>query len=132
MSLLTPDDFADDQYGWLTNQISHAALGVFLVFSLCTTHYVVAGEFPHKTHVFLLIFAAYVLFEVLVQGWRGSDTVEDTVFVVGYGASGVLASFTELEVGSSVVLVDVLTIGIFFAFAMAHLFTGLRYRLIDS
>ena len=34
MRLLEPDDFAGDPYGWLTNQLSHWALGLLAAWAL--------------------------------------------------------------------------------------------------
>lgn len=127
-SLFEADDFAGDWYGWATNQISHIALGVFLVFLICMFGFVVADEMPYKGAVYALILFGYVAFELAAQGWRGWDTVEDTVFTAGYGAGGTLAGFSEVSAGSPMVAVDVVGLAPFFTMAVVHLTAGALYR----
>lgn len=130
-SLTDPDDFAGDWYGWLTNQISHIGLGVFLTFALCAVYWLINDEMPYRTSVYMVIATGYFAFEIYVQGWRGFDTVEDSVFTVGYGTSAILAAFQEINIGSPMVAVDILALLPFFIVASVHLFVGsiARHRM---
>ena len=128
MGLIKPNAFLDDWYGWLTNQASHMALGVFLAFSACVAVYFVVGEFPYRADVFAVCLLGYVAFELLTQGWQGYDTIEDTVFVVGYGVGAPLASFHEISVGSPNVSADLGALVVFFAAAAIHLAFGSAFR----
>ena len=127
-TILKPDSFPGDWYGWVTNQISHIFVGIALVFFASLICFYSFGEMPNKLTIYGAIFAGYVAFEVLVQGWRGVDTVEDTTFVVGYGAAGVLAGFTEVEVGSPYLELNLLGLAPFFAVAIVHLIAGAMHR----
>lgn len=131
-SLSEPEAFLDDWYGWLTNQAAHIGVGVFLVFCLCVTYWSAYGEMPDKTAVYLTILSGYVAFEIVIQGWRSFDTIEDSVFVVGYGAAAVLAGFTEVVPGSPVVAVDVLALAPFFIVAFVHLVAGSIFRVMRN
>lgn len=128
-TIFKADNFAGDWYGWATNQISHVFVGVFLVFWLCTCYFFTFGEMPYKTAVLGVMLSGYLLFEIGVQGWRGLDTIEDTVFTVGYGAAGVLSGFTEVSQGSPLVAVNVIGLAPFFAMAVAHLVAGSAARI---
>lgn len=70
--LVTPSDFPGDAYGWVTNQLSHAALGLVAAWAL----HLQAGLSP------VLAVVAFVAFEVAQLGrgasWR--DFIEDTGF----------------------------------------------------
>lgn len=127
-TLTEPDEFLDDWYGWLTNQISHICLGVFLAFVICAACYIAYGEMPYRLAVYGVIATGYLAFELLVQGWRGRDTIEDSVFTVGYGASAVLASFSEIRAGSPIVALDIMALLPFFAIAVLHLISGVWFR----
>jgi len=123
-TIFEPDAFPNDWYGWCTNQISHIFVGLFAVFVLCILAFFVIGEMPHKAAVYSVVLCGYVAFEVIAQGWRGLDTIEDTVFVTAYGAGGILAGFTEVEAGSTVLAVNIFGLLPFFTVAVLHLIFG--------
>ena len=127
-TILEADDFANDWYGWVTNQLGHIALGVFLVFVAALVGFLHVGEMPQKVAIYALILTGYVCFELGVQGWRGWDTIEDTVFTAGYGAGAILAGFTEIEAGQPHLAVNILGVAPFFAISALHLFAGAMYR----
>ncbi len=128
--LLTPSNFEKDWYGWLTNQVSHVFLGIFAVFAVSMTGFAVSGEFPVKTQMLMGIGAAYFLgIELWLQGWRGWDTIEDTVFVVGYGAAGPLAASYEIEVGRSAIIMELEPLLPYFYVCIAHLIAGILWRV---
>ncbi len=128
-SLTDPSAFPDDWYGWLTNQISHIGLGVFLTFALCSLYWLINGEMPYRVAAYMVIASGYLAFEIYVQGWRRFDTIEDTVFTVGYGTSAILAAFQEITVGSPLVAVNILSLMPFFIVACIHLLAGSISRL---
>lgn len=127
-TILEPDDFADDWYGWLTNQVSHIGLGIFAVFFLSLACFLFVGEMPYKIAAYTVILLGYLLFEIVGQGWRGWDSMEDTAFVVAYGAGGVLSAFSEVSPGSPMVSFSLIGAAPFFFIAAAHLAAGVMYR----
>lgn len=127
-SLLEPDAFENDWYGWVTNQVSHIGLGVGLTFFISVVFFLMFGEMPYKVSVLSLIAAGYIAYELGVQGWQGADTVEDSVFVVGYGSSGALAAFSEMSIGSSLLSVDLIALLPFFVVAVCHVAAGALFR----
>jgi hypothetical protein len=128
--LFTSDSFPNDWYGWLTNQVSHIFLGLFSVFVLSMAGFVVMGEFPVKTHMLALIFVLYLgAAEIWLQGWRGWDTIEDTVFVVVYGAAGPLSASAEIEAGNSAIIMDLEPLLPYFYVFVAHLIAGVLWRV---
>lgn len=127
-TIFEPDDFEGDWYGWLTNQVSHTGLGIFAVFFLSLACFLFAGEMPYKVAVYAVILFGYLLFEMVGQGWRGWDSLEDTAFVVAYGAGGVLSSFSEVSPGSPLVSFSVIGAAPFFFIAATHLAAGVIYR----
>lgn len=128
--LFTSDSFPNDWYGWLTNQVSHVFLGIFAVFVVSMAGFAFWGEFPVRTHMLLLIGVIYLLLiEVWLQGWRGWDTLEDTIFVVGYGAAGPLSAAAELEVGTTKIIMDLSPLLPYFYVCTAHLIAGSVWRM---
>lgn len=127
-SLFDSDAFENDWYGWVTNQGSHIGLGVLLTFVLCAGFFLFFGEMPFKLAVLAVIATGYLAFEVGVQGWRGIDTIEDTVFVVGYGASGALVGFSEIAPGSAHLSINLMDLLPYFAVSSLHLLTGAWQR----
>jgi hypothetical protein len=127
-TILEADDFPNDWYGWVTNQISHIGLGVFLVFVVCLSSFGLIGEMPYKNAVYALVLFGYLSFEMGVQGWREWDTLEDTAFVTFYGAGGALAGFSEVTPGDAMLTVNPLGLMPFFAVAVLHLLAGALFR----
>lgn len=121
------DDFADDAYGWLTNQISHIGLGIALALVLSAVWFYIGGEFPYRWAAWGIISAAYIAGEV-ARGWAGRDSVEDTVFVCVYGAGGAMLLFCEVTPGSPLLIVSVADTLPVLAIALAHLGWGTFLR----
>lgn len=90
-ALARPSSFRGDWYGWATNQIAHAmfvGFGTATFFSLVASK--VSGEWIDQRITFAVIVALYVfVWEALVQGWRGLDSLTDAAFVA-LGASAFL------------------------------------------
>lgn len=82
-----PDDFKSKPYGYLTNQLGH----IFLGFGI-TTWYTwiityLSGVYPSQVLSFFVCVTLYlVVWELIVQGWRNFDTIEDTAYF-GMGSS---------------------------------------------
>ena len=106
MSLLEADDFYSDWYGWLTNQLGHTFLGLFLYVTICLLHYAVVGEYPFRAESWFIIVYGYLFFEFAVQrGDKFRDSIEDSLFV-SYGAGILAITFKEVEVGKPTFLGD--------------------------
>ena len=104
--IVPPDEWGSDWFGWLKSQAAHIFVGIFLVFVICVLFFYKFGEFPVKTHVLATIFVGYMIFKFTLQGWQRLDTIEDIVFLVGYGAAGILSAVSETEVGKFSVRLD--------------------------
>lgn len=119
--LNTPSDFDRRPYAALTNQWGHYSGGaaVFLLFS--AAWFALAGEMPLRYILAGALIAAYAIgIEVIAQGWRGKDSIEDTLFV-SMGALTVAVSAQEVAVagGYSIVQVDVTRLAVAVLAALA-------------
>lgn len=125
---LTPDAFRLDWYSYLTNQLSHMVLGLFLVIVWCSTGVVIDGEFPQKEVMFLGILSAYAFFEIY-QGGDWADSLEDTIYVVLWGAGLPLLAFDW--VSASQFTGDLSRLYPWVLFLAVQIFLGcwFRYRL---
>lgn len=128
-------DFSPDFYRrqpelWLANQSGHMALGAAMAILSCAGFLAVFGEFPTRAAIFALIAAAYLFrVEIIGQGWQGFDTVEDTLFVVIYGAGPVLYAFREIAPGSAEFIGNIWDVVPFLVVAVIHLGLGAAWRL---
>jgi hypothetical protein len=127
--LLTPSSFHDDWYGWATNQMGHAMIGMAMACVLTVAYFYVAGEFPFKWHLFAVISCGYAAWELAVQKWQGWDTVEDWLFVCAYGAGGAILAVSEYHVGSLVADLDLRQAVWAFLLFAGHLAVGIALRL---
>lgn len=130
--LFPPSAFKNDWYGWLTNQVSHIFLGLSLVFVTCFLWLAAFGEFPYRLHSWLSLVTLYIAYECAFQGWRGVDTIEDTLFVTFYGAGGTLYTFHEVTPGSPMFTGNIGHLLPFFYVAAAHLFVGSTARFFSG
>ena len=124
--LTTADSFSGDWYGWATNQISHSSLGVFITWLACVAAFLMVGDLPFKINVFSSVAFIYVMKELVLDTWRGWDTIEDFLFVVVYGVGGTLLAFDQI-VGDTVIFSVFGATPIFSVFCI-HLFVGSIYR----
>ena len=92
-----PDSYRGQPELWLANQTGHMMLGIILVVVLSFLHVLAFGEYPYKSTILAVVLVGYGVIGELNQGWRGWDTVEDTLFVVGYGAGSILWTFREVD-----------------------------------
>jgi hypothetical protein len=130
MNLLKSDSFSNDAEGWIANQLSHALLGMFFYTVVVTALFIHLGEYPKKVVPWAIVLAGYLIWEFAIQ--RGGifwDSLEDTIFVAGYGAGILALGFGEIEAGSPkfiACLFDVLPVIALFAF---HCVVGVILRL---
>ena len=122
------DDFADDWYGWLTNQIGHLSFGVMVALVSSVVWFYAYGEFPVKGYLWPLLFLTYAAFEWL-RGWSSWDSVEDTVFFSGYGVGGALLVFSEVTPGEPALIVSALDVMPILGLACVHLAAGVFVRM---
>jgi hypothetical protein len=127
-TLTEPSAFLNDWYGWLTNQGAHIFAGMFVAFWMCVISLFVMGELPYRVDVFAACLMGYIAFEMFFQGWRGYDTIEDTVFVVGYGAGGPLSALNEIAAGGADASINIIGLIVFFVIAPIHLAFGVAFR----
>ena len=132
LGIIEPDSFQGKPLAWAGNQCGHMVIGLFTVFYACMACYVVTGELPMRSALFWVILAGYLLFEIVTQGWRGADTVEDTVFVAAYGAGGTLSGFKEVSPGDLDIIFNMAQAAPVFFAATAHLAFGMAFRLISA
>lgn len=128
MSLFKASSFPGDPYGWFTNQCSHILVGVVAAYSLCLIYYIALGEYPYRATVWIIMLVTYLLYEVIDQGYRGLDTVEDTLFTVFYGAGSALYAFKEQAAGGSDLVFKPDLLLPFLYVAVGHLGVGSVYR----
>jgi hypothetical protein len=135
MSIFEYDNFKNDPYGWLTNQAGHALLGVVLYTLAVAAMFWSFDEFPQRHIAWAVVAGIYITWEFVIQ--RGAhfwDSVEDTIFTVGYGAGTVALAFREVTPGLpkfQACIYDVIPMVAFFAF---HVLIGvaLRWRGLKS
>lgn len=94
IKLFPPESFRKDPYGYLTNQIGHIYLGFNAMVLYCFLFDKV-GTYPAQGPAFALVVAGYFLgWEIIVQGWRRWDTLEDALYFA-WGAGVFL--FIDME-----------------------------------
>lgn len=104
--LMTPDDFIEDWYGAVTNQIGHVMLGAFSASLICVAWALFFGEMPYKIAVFSLLALFYaVVIEMFIQRSQWTDGFADTAFFV-IGVCVILLSFSEVGTSEGKVLLQ--------------------------
>lgn len=127
---IVPDNFRADPYGWLTNQGSHICTGMMAAVLVCAAWLIVFDEFPSRSIAWAAILALYVLVvEIAAQGWNKGDTVEDAIFVVGYGAGGILYTLHEVNIGTGDFTGNIWDAVPFIGLAGFHLIVGAVLRI---
>lgn len=77
-----PSAFKDDPLNWAYSQIGHGYLGCAITTLITWILLYVGGEYPNDWIIAFAVPVAYLVFwEIDVQGWKGWDTIEDTLFV---------------------------------------------------
>ena len=123
----TQDDFADDWYGYLTNQVSHVGLGLFLALFVAISWFIASGEMPFKWPAWFVCLGLYLSLEI-VRGWHGWDSAEDTMFTCGYGSGGAFLLFSEITPGDPALLLNLPMAGAVSVAMIAHLVWGVSRR----
>ena len=129
VELSKADAYRDDWYGYARNQLAHFALGVTTASILSQMYFIVMGEFAHKVGLWLIIAAGYAAFELIYQGWRGRDTLEDWLFFAFYGAGLPIFLFHEVEVGSPALVINSQMVIPVFGVVFCHLAGGILSRI---
>lgn len=77
-----PSAFENDPVNWAYSQIGHGYLGMALTTTITWTLFHVGGHYPNDWIIAGIVMIGYLLWwELDLQGWRGWDTIEDTLFV---------------------------------------------------
>lgn len=77
-----PSAFEDDPLNWAYSQIGHGYVGVAVTTILTWLLLYFGGEYPNDWLIAAAVPIGYLIFwELDLQGWRGWDTIEDTLFV---------------------------------------------------
>lgn len=96
--LNTPDNFARDPYGELTNQLGHTMLGMLLTTLFLCAWRETQGEMPVRSWTFLAVFLPYVIgVEWVRQKWVAGDSWFDSI-MVALGSAAALLPFKEVEI----------------------------------
>lgn len=122
------DDFADDWYGWLTNQASHMGLGVMLALIASVGWQNLTGEYPVKWQAWAVITALYAGSEA-IRGGAFWDAVEDGLFVCGYGCGGAFLVFSEITPGDPALLANAGDVIPILSAVSIHLLIGIWSRI---
>jgi hypothetical protein len=99
---------------------------------LSQLHFAVFGEFAQKGALWIVIAVCYMSFEVMRQGWKGRDTIEDWMFFAFYGAGLPIFLFNEVEVGSPVLDINSQLVVPVFGVVLCHLAGGILSRVQRS
>ena len=124
------DAFPNDWYGYAGNQLAHFALGIATASMLSQLHFAVFGEFAQKGALWCVIAIGYMMFEIIKQGWKGFDTIEDWMFFALYGAGLPIFLFDEVLPGSPILTINSQLVVPLFAVVFAHLLGGIVSRLV--
>ena len=93
----TPSSFTNDPVNWVYNQIGHGYLGVAVTCLITYALYCTTGTYPNDFNIALAVPLGYlILWELDVQGWRGWDTFEDTLFVGAGSGLFVIIDMSEV------------------------------------
>lgn len=118
-TLSQPSKFEGDPYGGLLNQWGHYSLGVACFVLIATGHFAFFGEMPYRWLVAGLLIAFYAIcIEWIWQGWRGLDSMEDTLFYA-MGPLTVAVSVVEVSAAYPISYVAVRPVWAFTAVASA-------------
>jgi len=128
LHIIPPDNFGKDWWRWANSQTAHVFVGIGLVFVTVMVFFGITGELPYRTHVLVTIFIGYAAFKLFLQGWYMGETIEDIVFVVGYGAAGALYGSYELTSGGAKFVTDPVMMLPFFYVYAAHIIALATYR----
>lgn len=89
-----PDNYWNDPVGHIQNQIGHAYIGNLFPTIMIWGSYRLGAGYPVEVVCFLFCMLCYFfIWEIVLQGWCGFDTVEDTCF---FAAGGAVYCFLDL------------------------------------
>lgn len=96
VELTTPDNFRDEPYTALVNQIGHIGLGLVVASVCACLWFLVFGEMPVRLYMGAALSLLYMAFEIRAQGWKGNDTLYDWAFVT-VGVALPYLALTEID-----------------------------------
>lgn len=124
-----PNGYKFDWYKFVTNQISHGGVAVFLVALTMSWFFLSFGEFASYLITWLCLALGYATFEVLQKGnWW--DCVEDFMFFAVYGAGGVCYSCTWS--GDRYFTGSITALMMFWLAGLLHLALGAIWRVYNA
>lgn len=129
-TLIEPDNFKNNWYGWITNQCGHVILGQMLFIGFMVIA-LLHGEFASKNLVWGGIAIGYAFWELLQRGAKW-DGLEDFIFVCGYGAGIPAMMFREVTPGSSLLTGDLLAVLPVIGLFAFHATAGVVFRVIGK
>jgi len=131
MTTLEADNFKNDWYGWITNQCGHVVLGLVLFCFLMMLSFL-SGEFASRWVVWSSIGLSYIVWEFIIQRGYKWDSVEDCIFVCGYGAGLPALVMHEVVPGSPVFHGNILHVVPVLGMFCFHATLGVTLRLIGQ
>lgn len=125
--MITPDNFRANPLGWAGNQAGHMMICAALAFVLSMAWFYVFGEYPYRWALALAIAAIYLAIELPQHGgfW---DSLEDTIFVCGYGGAMFLFPFQEIERGNAMLTFNPSAIELPLFVLSMHIVLGMTIR----
>jgi len=131
--LSKPDDFRHDWYGWVTNQLAHITVGIILTIVFSALNFILLGEFAQKIVLWGMVFVTYAIIEIYWQKKnRTWDTIEDFVFVVGYGAGTPILMFDEARPGSPEMVSEIVDLVPVCVIVTTHIVSGALSRAVEE
>lgn len=124
---IEPEDFRGKPLYYGGNFSGHLWIAIQVTFWVCIGWYFVMGEIPYKAFLMTVLVIVYLSLELPQKG-KLFDSFGDIWIVLAYGGAGVLISFSEMQPGSSLVVLDLKTLLPFMAVATIHQVAGMAWR----
>jgi len=126
--LFNPSDFFAKPYLQGANQLSHGLIGLLILWLICSLiTYPLTEDLPKKELLYIALPVIYTGgIELIMQGWRGLDTVIDSlcVCILPYA---VIGANTHLTIGSPIVEQNIRALDYYIvAFAILVLLTVVK------
>lgn len=127
-SLMDPDDFKYDWYGYAGNQGIHLIMGASTYLYLHVAYLWAFDTLAYRWHVLAMCLALYLIWEGVINKWYGWDSVEDTVFFAGYGAGIPAWCIKGVEGDCISVTYNIWAVAACVAIVWVHLLVGVAFR----
>jgi hypothetical protein len=126
--MIRPDNFRADPLGWAGNQCGHMMICAALGYYAAIGAFMTLGEFPPRWLLLALVGVVYLSIELRQRG-SVADTLEDVLFVVGFGGALFLLPLQEIEPGSPVVAFNLIAHWPVVTVVVCYLAFGMALRL---